>query len=110
VKAAVIGGTRMALGFALAGVKRTYVSNDAESAAEALLSCLRDPDVGVILLQDSLAVLIGDLLERVRAQKGAFPMIVECPGEEGRVLHEDRFARSVRVLAALRTREGGGAP
>ncbi|MDN7023772.1 hypothetical protein FGU65_02480 [Methanoculleus sp. FWC-SCC1] len=108
MKIAAIGGTRMVAGFALAGVKRTYFAADTETAAEALLDCIRDPEVGVILLQESLAVLIADLLERVRSEKGAFPMIVACPGEEGRIPHEDRFARSVRALAALGMRESGG--
>lgn len=109
MKVAVIGGTRMVLGFALAGAKRTYVAGDPESVADALLECLHDPDVGVILLQQDLAGLIGDLLDRVRREKGPYPMIVECPGEEGRILREDGFARSIRALAALGMRESGGA-
>lgn len=106
---AVIGGTRMVLGFALAGVKRTYIAGDPESVSDALLECLHDPDVGVIFLQQDLAGFIGDLLDRVRREKETFPMIVECPGEEGRSLREDRFARSIRALAALGIRESGGA-
>ncbi len=109
MKIAVIGGTRMVFGFALAGVKRTYIAGDPESVSGALLECLHDPDVGVILLQQDLAGFIGDHLDRVRREKGAFPMIVECPGEEGRSLREDGFARSIRALAALGMRETGGA-
>ncbi|MDI6718258.1 MAG: V-type ATP synthase subunit F [Methanomicrobiales archaeon] len=101
MKIAVIGEETMVLAFELAGVHTTFPVRDGEEAAGALEKALQDPDLGVLVVQDSFAVEIEPTLERIRAESRVFPLILECPGPSGPVLHEDRFLRSVRRLAGL---------
>jgi len=83
MKAAVIGNRNMTLGFSLAGVKKMRVVETPQETEEALKHFLVDPEVGVIILLDSLAESIRPYMDKIQVKKEVFPIVVEVPGKEG---------------------------
>ncbi|MDI6888637.1 MAG: V-type ATP synthase subunit F [Methanocellales archaeon] len=83
MKAAVIGDRNMTLGFSLAGVKKMRVAETPRETEEALKHFLVDPEIGIIMLLDSLAESIRPFMNKVQGRKEVYPIVVEVPGKEG---------------------------
>lgn len=83
MKAAVIGDRNMTLGFSLAGVKKARIAQTPQETEEALKQYMSDPEIGVIMLLDSLAESIRPFMNKVQGRKEIYPIIVEVPGKEG---------------------------
>jgi len=83
MKAAVIGDRNMTLGFSLAGVKKARIAQTPQETEEALKHYMDDPEVGVIMLLDSLAESIRPFMNKLQGRKEVYPIIVEVPGKEG---------------------------
>ncbi|RKX80605.1 MAG: Vacuolar H+transporting two-sector ATPase F subunit [Spirochaetes bacterium] len=79
----VIGDEDSVLGFGMAGVRGTSVHNKQE-AEEAFKSALDDREIGIIIITERIAELIGPLVEDYVFTK-EFPLIVEIPDREGRI-------------------------
>jgi len=108
MKTAVVGEELLVLAFELAGVHRSFQVHGSEEAGEAVLALMEDTDIGLIVIQDSVAATIEPLLEKIRAEPRVFPLIMECPGPAGRGLREDRFTRSIQRLAEPKQIGGEG--
>lgn len=110
MRIAVIGEESMVRGFAMAGVREATIVSSPDAAEEAFVRYLGDPTIGVIIIHDRIALRIEERLEKARRERKAFPMIVVCPGPEGRLPYEDAFTRSVRILSGFgKSQLGGGA-
>lgn len=48
---AVVGDSLFALGFRLAGVRKAFVLDEGASLSEAVRSALKDPEVGVLVME-----------------------------------------------------------
>jgi vacuolar-type H+-ATPase subunit F/Vma7 len=68
----------LAAGFALAGLHAASVAGGAE-AAERVRAIARDPDVGVLLVEDTLHDALPPELRRQLARR-PLPMVVPFPG------------------------------
>jgi vacuolar-type H+-ATPase subunit F/Vma7 len=67
-------------GFALAGV-RAVPAGDSPEAAREIEQLLSDPDLGVLLVEDSLyGALPGEVRERL--ERRAVPVVVPFPGPQ----------------------------
>ncbi len=86
-KVVVVGKKDMALGFSLAGVDETYTPRDEYESKKRIDKLSESPDVGVILLSESIAEEIREhLQEKEKKRKGTmYPVIVEIPDKEGAV-------------------------
>ncbi|MDH7594186.1 MAG: V-type ATP synthase subunit F [Methanomicrobiales archaeon] len=108
MKIAVIGEESVVRGFALAGVREGTVVSDPDGAEGAFERYQEDPSIGVIIVHDRIGLRIEERLEKARRERKAFPMIVVCPGPEGRLPYEDAFTRSVRILSGFGKSQLGG--
>lgn len=109
MRIAVIGEESMVRGFMLAGIKDATTVRDPSEARRVFSEYQRDPRFGVIIVHDKMAIQMEDVLERARRERRGFPMIIVCPGPEGRLPYEDAFTRSVRILAGFgKSQIGGG--
>ncbi len=84
-KVVVVGNKDMALGFSLAGVDESFAPTDEYESKKQIDKLLESPDVGVILLSESIAEDIRDHLnEKQEKRKDTiYPVIVEIPDKEG---------------------------
>ena len=86
----------VAAGYGLAGL-RTIEAQTPEEAAERLRELHRQPDVGVILLEDTLYDRLPEDLQREIGRR-PLPMIVPFPGPLWRVSPESAEAYIVELL------------
>lgn len=77
----VIGDEDTVLGFRYAGVPGDTVGS-ADAAREALQRVLRQRDVGILILTDTVADQVRDEVNRVRFDF-ELPLVVEVPGPGG---------------------------
>jgi vacuolar-type H+-ATPase subunit F/Vma7 len=109
MKIAVIGDESLVAGFGLTGVKVARVALTVEAAMTALAEMIRDPEIGVVIIQDRL----GAAARRAETgQKGAsrlFPVIVEVPGVEGAIPGTDPVQALVQRIVGAQTGRGGRA-
>jgi len=86
-KVVVVGKKDMTLGFSLAGIDETFTPADEYESKKRIDKLLESPDVGVILLSESIAEKIREhIQEKERERKGTiYPVIVEIPDKEGAV-------------------------
>ena len=74
-----ISDSRDALtGMRLAGIEGTFCQTR-EAALEAIGAAQRDPEIGILLLTDTLAALCPDEVQQLRMQESR-PLVVEIPG------------------------------
>jgi len=79
----VIGDSRTALGFQLAGVE-SLVANTPEEGGPLLREAANDPDVGILMVTEKIAEANRSIVQEIRAsEKG--PVVVEIPGPEGKL-------------------------
>lgn len=84
---AVIGDEALVNGLRLAGVTRYYVVKEDSSASEivreALIRCLADPGVGIVVILEDYVEHVRDLVTRIRKGKQTTPVIIEVPSRSG---------------------------
>ena len=83
MKIAVVGDHDMILGFLLAGVKLTRSAGNAKETIEALEYFLGLQNVGIIILQASMASLVRTYLTGKIHKKNVYPVILEIEGISG---------------------------
>ncbi len=103
MKVVVIGKKDMTVGFSLAGVNEVFTPEDDYEAKKILDRSLETPDVGVILLSESIAEEIREhLRQKKKRREEIYPVIVELPDKEGPVKGkedplQDKIKRAVGV-------------
>lgn len=84
---AIIGSEDLVNGMRLAGVTRYHVIEDdhdvAESTRKALNDLIKEPDIGIIAIQEDYAEHVQDVIERVKEEKRLTPVIIEVPSKHG---------------------------
>jgi len=83
---AVVGDENLVLGFRLAGISKVYEVSGSEDEVRKKVrkyvsELLEDPEVGVIILQDTLEKHVEDILETYMGK--SVPVVVSVPGIEG---------------------------
>jgi vacuolar-type H+-ATPase subunit F/Vma7 len=95
----VIGDAEAVLGFSLAGITGK-VAQTAQEVREALAEAEKDPGIGVILVTEEAASLVGEQIDRLRIAKSGL-IVVEIPGPTGskrqRLSLSDLIARATGV-------------
>ena len=77
----VIGDEFAVLGFSLAGVRGTTVT-DADGAAEAFDRALEDPETGILIITERIADLIRPRVDEL-IFSDRFPLVLEVPDRSG---------------------------
>ncbi|MBN1151756.1 MAG: V-type ATP synthase subunit F [Dehalococcoidia bacterium] len=84
---AVIGDLELVSALRLAGLRKTYPiqaeRHIAEDVRKALDECMSDPDIGVIVMLEEYAEMVGDVVSQYRQGKSVLPVIVEVPSKRG---------------------------
>ncbi len=81
MKLTVIGHPEAVLGFSLAGVGGRAATSAAE-ANQALDEALAAADIGIILVTDDVAALIGNRMDQLKMHS-TVPLVVEIPAQPG---------------------------
>lgn len=82
MKLLVIGHPEAVLGFSLVGVGG-QAATSAEEADKALDEALARTDIGIILVTEDVAALIGPRMDLLK-MRSLVPLVVEIPGPGGR--------------------------
>ena len=93
---AVIGNSEFILGFRLAGIRKTYASENDEKLIENITSALQDDEVGILVLNSSDMDKVPRKL-RATLENSVKPTIIAIGGEEGGLSMRERIKRSVGV-------------
>jgi vacuolar-type H+-ATPase subunit F/Vma7 len=84
---AIIGDEDLVNAMRLAGVTRHHVIEDdhdiEESIRKALNDLIKEPDIGIIAIQEDYAEHVQDVIERVKEEKRLTPVIIEVPSKHG---------------------------
>jgi vacuolar-type H+-ATPase subunit F/Vma7 len=84
---AIVGDEDLVNGMRLAGVTRYHVIEDdhdvEESTRKALNDLIKEPDIGIIAIQENYAEHVQDVIERVKEEKRLTPVIIEVPSKHG---------------------------
>ncbi|MHA1628916.1 MAG: V-type ATP synthase subunit F [Candidatus Heimdallarchaeota archaeon] len=72
----------VAMGLRLGGIKECHIVDDPTKATEKLRELSLDPETGILIVDDEIARLNHKLIDEVRANKKAFPIIVELQSKE----------------------------
>ena len=93
---AVIGNSEFILGFRLAGIRKTYASENDEKLIENITSALQDDEVGILVLNSSDMEKVPRKL-RETLENSVKPTVIAISGEEGGLSMRERIKRSVGV-------------
>ena len=93
---AVIGNSEFILGFRLAGIRKTYASENDEKLIENITSALQDDEVGILVLNSSDMEKVPRKL-RETLENSVKPTVIAIGGEEGGLSMRERIKRSVGV-------------
>ena len=100
MKIMVIGHPEAVLGFSLVGV-HGKTATSAEEANQALDSALASPDVGIILVTDDVARLIGLRMAQLKL-RSEVPLVVEIPGPEGTPSEQQTLSELVQQVIGIK--------
>ena len=93
---AVIGNGEFILGFRLAGIRKTYASENDEKLIENITSALQDGEVGILVLNSGDMEKVPRKL-RETLENSVKPTVIAIGGEEGGLSMRERIKRSVGV-------------
>ena len=93
---AVIGNSEFILGFRLAGIRKTYASENDEKLIENITSALQDDEVGILVLNSSDMEKVPRKL-RETLENSVKSTVIAIGGEEGGLSMRERIKRSVGV-------------
>jgi len=93
---AVIGNGEFILGFRLAGIKKTYATENDEKLSELITSTLHDTNVGILVLNSSD---MGRIPRRLRTtlENSVKPTVIAIGGEGEGLSMREKIKRSVGV-------------
>ncbi len=66
----------IAMGLRLGGLKDCHVVENPEECDNLLIELTQDTDIGILLIDDSIARFHHKLIDQIRANKKTFPIIV----------------------------------
>ncbi len=98
---AVIGDREMVSGYALAGVKKARVVTDDSGIRAAIKTFLADPDLYVIIVQDTLFSLAHTFATKYESETPHFPVIVAVPGRSGPVMRGGQKQDLIRQVVGI---------
>ncbi|MGC9434590.1 MAG: V-type ATP synthase subunit F [Methanomicrobiales archaeon] len=110
MKVAVIGGPDMVTGFRLVGVSPAEVAADGDEAQAIFEEICRDPEVGVVICEDTLAPHVRASSRETRRE--VYPLIVAVPGSGGPAVSRDLVRERIRRAVGIdigKSEEGGDA-
>lgn len=81
-------------GLRLAGVEGV-LEHDRKEAQEVIAKCIGDPEIGILLVTESLAAQCADLLGELK-RRGSGTIVVEIPGRHGTGRAPDSITRYIR--------------
>lgn len=87
-------------GLRLAGVDGVVV-HEAKEVKDALEQCLKDRDIGIILITEKLAKLVGKDMDEIKLSY-SLPLIVEIPDRHGTGRTDDSITRYIREAIGLK--------
>jgi V/A-type H+-transporting ATPase subunit F len=94
---AVIGNSEFILGFRLAGIRKTYASENDEKLTEYITNVLQDGEVGILVLNSSDMEKVSRRL-RATLENSVKPTVIAIGSEEeGGLSMRERIKRSVGV-------------
>jgi V/A-type H+-transporting ATPase subunit F len=77
----VIGHLEAVLGFSLVGIQGQVATTAAE-ANQAIDEALSAPDVGIVMVTEDVAELVGTRMDQLKL-RSTVPIVIEVPGPEG---------------------------
>ena len=77
----VIGHLEAVLGFSLVGIQGQVATTAAE-ANQAIDEALSAPDIGIVLVTEDVAELVGTRMDQLKL-RSTVPIVIEVPGPEG---------------------------
>jgi len=93
---AVIGNSEFILGFRLAGIHKTYATENDEELTKYITSVLEDTNVGILVLNSSDMEKVSRRL-RTTLEDSVRPTVIAIGGEVGGLSMRERIKRSVGV-------------
>ena len=99
---------QVAMGLRLGGVKECHIAQNPETCKDTLLELSSNPDIGILIIDDDIARLNHKLIDDIRANNKAFPIIVEIRTEskteasEGSDPLKDLIKRAIGVDISTR--------
>ena len=78
-KIAIIGDALLSTGFALAGIKRTFIVRTGEEAESAVRQVMDDGEIGIAVIAEGLVDKIPDRKTRLAIDSSIMPMFVPVP-------------------------------
>ncbi|HOJ97528.1 MAG TPA: V-type ATP synthase subunit F [Methanospirillum sp.] len=79
MKIALLASRRMVTGFLLGGVHTGYVCENEEESRINLEACLKDGDIGIILVSKTVASMIPDRIQELKNSSAVIPVISVIP-------------------------------
>ena len=79
MKVALLASRRMVMGFLLGGVHVGYICENTEESRAHLDACLKDADVGIILVSRTVASMIPDRIHDLKNSSDMIPVISVIP-------------------------------
>ncbi|MCD5424999.1 MAG: hypothetical protein LRZ92_00895 [Methanosarcinaceae archaeon] len=96
MKFAIIGDKQMAIGFSLAGVKKSKIVETPEEVKSAITEYIQDAEIGVLIIQDSFAEKARAFIDKLQERKEVYPVIMEISGKSGPIEKEDIMDSLIR--------------
>jgi len=107
MKVAVIGDRFTGAGFGLIGIKEIKTPENPAEAENFLTELVKSPEVGVIIIQKSIADEIESTIHTIRKEKGEYPIIIEMPGKVDHGGGGDSIERLIYLMTGASQRERG---
>jgi vacuolar-type H+-ATPase subunit F/Vma7 len=89
---AVIGDEDLVSGLRLAGVSQYHIIQEGQDTAEetrqALTELIKNPEIGIIVIQEDFSQYVEDLMTQVQEGPSLTPVIIEVPSKHG-TRHKD---------------------
>lgn len=107
-KIVVVGSDVLPTGMRLAGVKESYLVQDAEEAEPLLLQLFEREDIGIIVVTEDLAKSIKDRRVRYKMDNSLDPVVLSVPGYNEKMESEDTLRRLILRAVGIDILEKGG--
>ncbi len=108
--------SEIAMGLRLGGLKDCHVVENPEECDDLLIELSQDTNIGILLVDDSIARIHHKLIDQIRASKKTFPIIVEIQttakteAGEGIDPLKDLIKRAIGVDISAEKGQEGQAP
>ena len=79
MKVALLASRRMVTGFLLGGVHIGYICENSDESRVHLEACLKDADVGIILVTRTVASMMPDRIHELKNSSAMIPVISVIP-------------------------------